>query len=533
MFLFRGWLYILPKPIRKILNEINDKRKIAASGRDKYEALDRVLMRTSYLYFLIPLYILLLFWLKWYVSIPLMLALGVATYYASKTFEAKTTGEYAKLFNCKKWIALGSIIIIINILSGAGGFFFQNWDYRTRNAILHDLINFDWPVKYAYSNAADIDLLGSKGIFSYYFAFWLPGALVGKAFGFSIASAFMLLWQTAGVFIFFYLVSRHLGGVKMRYIIILLLFSGLDIFGKYIMVDVLHMSPPPIYEVAGRIDIWTPDFGYSSFITQLFWVFNQSLPAWIATILLVSQVHYKNYGYIASILLPFAPLPLLGLFYLMLIFIAFGINFSGLVSLSRIKELMSKQSVLAFIAIIPVILLFLTNPNGQAKGIVFARNGFSIDIVWEYLLFIAIEVGYFVLLFNMKNYKLLLSALVFLAILPVFYVGMSRDLCNRASIPLLVILYLLVIRAYDRFRPNKGGLRMIIFSVLLLFASVTNINEIQRSICLTRANDIIGQKNINDTWLTFSSVNVESQYYAKYYVSKYDQSEWLFKYIIR
>jgi hypothetical protein len=79
-------------------------------------------------------------------------------------------------FNCLPsflWVAL----------SGIGGFGLQNWDFNFRNAVLHDLVDYSWPVVYPQGR-----------ILLYYFTYWLPAALAGKIFGWFGANIFLFVW---------------------------------------------------------------------------------------------------------------------------------------------------------------------------------------------------------------------------------------------------------------------------------------------------------------------------------------------------
>ena len=58
---------------------------------------------------------------------------------------------------------------------------------------------------------------------------------------------------------------------------------------------------------ATHIDTANGMFCMSTFVTQLFWVFNQSLPAWLITMLLVNDKSYENLGLMIALLLPLHP----------------------------------------------------------------------------------------------------------------------------------------------------------------------------------------------------------------------------------
>ena len=152
---------------------------------------DKMIFYAGILFLLIPVLLQLGFWFRKMVAIPCIVLLITATIFALNRFKPLSQMEYHKFFDKRKMFFLAILIIIINLLSGAGGIFPQNWDYNGRNAIFHDLINHEWPVRYDYSGEGleyERDEFGNEGLLNYYFAWWLPGALVGKATNFEVAS---------------------------------------------------------------------------------------------------------------------------------------------------------------------------------------------------------------------------------------------------------------------------------------------------------------------------------------------------------
>ena len=192
-----------------------------------YKNIDITLIIISYLTLAIPIAMLLTFWFKWFVSIPAIVCLVIALVLVIKKVKYKTLDEYKSIFNTKKIIIMLMCVLVLNILSGAGGLFYQNWDYRGRNAILHDLIDYDWPVKYDYTeHEYEANKIGNeKGFLSYYFTYWLPAAAIGKVMGFKVANLFLLLWQTGSTILFFYLLCRKLNKVKIKYFLIFICFG--------------------------------------------------------------------------------------------------------------------------------------------------------------------------------------------------------------------------------------------------------------------------------------------------------------------
>ena len=102
----------------------------------------------------------------------------------------------------------------------------------------------------------------------------------------------MALWTALGVWIFYSLVCSYLKKFKAWPLVLFFAFSGLDIISWFLrgngLADSMHIE-------------WSiPNFQYSSFLTQLFWVFNQAIPAWIITILILLQKNNRNIVFLIS-----------------------------------------------------------------------------------------------------------------------------------------------------------------------------------------------------------------------------------------
>ena len=285
-----------------------------------YKKLDAIIYNLFGFYFLFPIFLLVINWFQIYISIPCVILI-IYIYYkfiCSKTI--LTEEEYKNIFNLKKWIFLIILVIVFSLLSGSGGFFYQNWDYNARNAVLNDLINFKWPVTYNY-NSVDSKILGfDTGILSYYFTYWLPAAGIGKLLGIEAANIFLLLWHIFGLLLFFYFLARYLKKIKISYFFLFFAFSGMDILGR-IIINLYEHKVFSITDFIGieHIDTFGGYFCFSSFVTQVFWVFNQAIPAFIITMVLLNEKNYQNIGILMLFLVPFAPFPSLGLLYLIII----------------------------------------------------------------------------------------------------------------------------------------------------------------------------------------------------------------------
>jgi hypothetical protein len=65
---------------------------------------------------------------------------------------------------------------------------------------------------------------------------------------------------------------------------------------------------------ANQLEWWAVIFQYSSITTQLYFVFNQCIPAWIITLLIIDQKNSRNIFFYYSILIFYGPFPFIGLF---------------------------------------------------------------------------------------------------------------------------------------------------------------------------------------------------------------------------
>ena len=135
-------------------------------------------------YLLVPICIFFLGWLKLFLGIVLTI---LFTFFGYKLYEVLKV-DTNNLFN-KKSILYWSIALIVICVwvyfSGIGGFSYQNDDFWARNAILRDLINYDWPVIYDLSIEPSYvtNLLGnSKVAFSYYYIFLVASSFNFKSF---------------------------------------------------------------------------------------------------------------------------------------------------------------------------------------------------------------------------------------------------------------------------------------------------------------------------------------------------------------
>ncbi len=434
------------------------------------------LKTAAYLYVILPLIIFVLSWMKLYLGVPLAIAIALATY--SMIIDARGQYNYdgGKQLNRARIykIILAIIIILLWVyLSGIGGFAWQNTDHYWRNEIFNLLVEYRWPVVQASK-------LGSKGM-SYYVGFWLVPALVGKLLGVGAGYIAQYIWAVIGVAIFYGLLCRKIGKIAILPLVFFILFSGLDIVGLLVnnTNDFINM------QLGKHIETWIDGYQFSSFTTQLFWVFNQAIYAWIITLLVLDEQN-KNIVLIMAAGLLSTTLPMVGLFpiavYVMIK------NAAKTAANSRAKDVIpelfksgfSYTNMVGFAATIVMGMLFIGN---KATDITENRTTASNNI-YTYLLFLAIEIGVYVAITIRRNIKdgLYIVSLVTLLVCPLIIIGEGNDFCMRACVPAQIVLFIYFLRyMYECIQQKKYRIFAII-AIFFLIGAVTPFNEIYRTI---------------------------------------------------
>lgn len=352
--------------------------------------LDNIMKTAAYTWLLIPIVIFFIGFLRWYVASACLIITGVCTWLTAKDKESfqPTQGM--------SWTWPRAVLIVVIatawvVLSGIGGFGYQNWDLNFRNAILHDLIDYSWPVYYDYTTQnIDHTMFGQTGSLVYYFAYYLPSAVAGKLFGWQAANFFLFLWSVIGVLLTVYFLCRAVKKVSVFSIVFLALFSGLDIIGY----AAANRSLPPMTR---HIEWWAQYFQYSSNTTMLFYVINQILPAWLITLLIMNQKGVKSMLFTYALCFAFSPFATVGLFPVVLWRCLFGTQkpvFKLKEIWLNIKNVLTVQNIL-----VPLLLLVVFGLFYSTLSVVKAQSGpiwsFGYKpsaLMKRYFAFIALEV---------------------------------------------------------------------------------------------------------------------------------------------
>jgi hypothetical protein len=478
----------------------------------------QILTYISILYLVFPIILFGFGWLKQVYALLFFVILISSIY---KTFKYEKFIQF-KLTTKRIYLIYGLIILSFTwvFLSGIGGVGLQSWDFHGRNAVFHDLISHSWPVKYEYSSQPEMfELFGSGGYLIYYLCYFLPAAVFGKIFGWAGANFFLLMWSFFGTLLTAFLIFKCLKKVSIWIIVAFILFSGMDILGFSRNMNELSIVDNFLAE--NSLEWWAVLFQYSSFTTQLFNVFNQSIPAWMITLLIIDQKNPRNILFYYSLMIFYGPFPFIGLFPIVIY------KFFEILNLNeKIKNNLDKTKLNFRIFFDELIREWVTFQNLVGGGIVlFIGFSFLFSNAWKHeygfiwtfhtnvgsLLFIYSLFSLFEFLILgiaifplIEDKKKLYFVIGLLLIIPIYKYGQMNDFAMRVSIPIILLFFLIVMKSLLSEKIGKGNqfmIRRIVIILILILGSITPLQQITRSF-LSLINHHSAEL-INDEWKSF------------------------------
>ncbi len=493
------------------------------------------LKKVAFFCLALPSVIFVIGFLKWYIGIPVALLLAVAYFFA--VHDTKKEDDRTIQLSIPSLLLLFGVVVLWCYFAGLGNLYSQSDDWAARNAIFRDLIRFDWPVVYGTKNAALV----------YYIGYWLPAALLGKStflltgrlpIAWTVGNMALWAWSAVCVFIVLLLVLVYMrtASKKQMWLIVLIFifFSGVDILGTLYNFLFRHWSFPT------HIEWWTV-YQFSSMTTALNWVFNQSIFAWMATILFLFEKKVRNYAFIIVCVLSSSPMPAVGLglymvgYALYLLWKAVRTKQAG----AFWRDVFTVQNVIAVLTLLPIYFLYyktnLAVNVGQAYTVTPPRDWWGIVVLvvlaavltavmlvlrrrqlsfrpklWltvlstlvlivaamlldpstriSYFLFLVMEAFVFVLLLwsDYKDSPLFYLTWGIAMLCPLVTIGTAADFCMRASIPLVFVLMVLCMRyLFDHVAllKEKVSCKKVLYIaliVVLALGAVTPIIEFYR-----------------------------------------------------
>jgi hypothetical protein len=429
----------------------------------------------TFFYLMIPAIIFLVGWVKLWISLPIIILMGIFIVLRINKDVDKPINikEYFKT-NKKEILITLAITLLLVFMSGIGGFVFQNTDHLYRNGVFKELVNNEWPV---YSEPGGN--FSREVIMVYYFALWLPAAVVGKLLGFKAGLIALYLWCSIGVYITFKYLKVYYKKNYYMPILLFIGFSGLDIVSKFLYGN-------NIWELINSTTHleWGAGYQFSSFTTQLFWVFNQAIPAWLLTLMILNEKDNKRLLVLISFGLIFSTLPTFGLMFIVLYKVFFDEKDKLSIKeiIDKIRDTISVENILIGIPLFIIFGTFVASNSTSGNitvGIpVYRIPGVLLAMTLEFLLY------YYFVFKHCKEKNLILLSLTLLIICPFIKINGTGDFCMRASIPGLIVFFTLLLEAMAAM--DKKSLEYKLLVIALILGAFTPLNEIKRTIANTR-----------------------------------------------
>lgn len=442
-------------------------------------------------YLAIPVFIFCLGWLKLPWAILCTLVLGGGLWFALADLRgepriAQALNAWLGLVNRRSVAITVAVCAFLVLISGVGGYGYQTGDWTKHEILLKDLVDYAWPVYYDY--------YGETVGLTYYLAYYLPAALLGKVGGILVANQILVLWTLLGlilsVFWFALLANRSL----LTGLSLFLVFSGVSILGF------LLRFATPFSILAGAPDLntsiwqthpalWAANWQYSPHVRGLFWVPQHVLPGWLITgmvlFVLFTTTTRRSLYLLWAFSALWSPFITIGLTPLLLADLLPREN-SRFVD--RVRAYLSMPNMVGLLLFLLMGIFYATKltpitpvfNQGMRIGWIFAEAvswGGLVKLVTSYALFCFLEFGIY---FALDRYRSLQtmpalrwpywSVFVWLALLPLVVFGQHNDLTMRASIPALFFVAVMVGRNGYRWQGVTARRRALWLAVLVLAA---------------------------------------------------------------
>ncbi|HEY4921907.1 MAG TPA: hypothetical protein VII40_17525, partial [Xanthobacteraceae bacterium] len=179
----------------------------------------------------------------------------------------------------------GCAALALCVLGGEGHFFYANYDWLTRDAVLADLVRHPFPMFY--------DWQGSEFVLRAPLGMYMAPAAVGKLLGLR-AAHLTLLAQNVAILALMLTVFASLAPARRGlFLFVFVAFSGVEIIARLINVAVNYSATGELswpVHAHQHLAWWNPLFQYSNHVTQIFWVPHHSFPGWWLAALTILHV---------------------------------------------------------------------------------------------------------------------------------------------------------------------------------------------------------------------------------------------------
>jgi hypothetical protein len=395
------------------------------------------------------------------------------------------------------------------LLSGIGGYAYQNDDFQFRNAVFRDLANYSWPVTLPYQ--------GGTALLVYYFLYWLPSAAIASAFGPQWGALSLYLWTVLGALLVVFQVSLVMRRASVVIPLVLILFSsGCDIV-PMLARDIATHHP---YAFGDHLE-WWGGFQYSSLTSCLYWVFNQAIPVWLGTALILNKKSYYTRFFTAVLVYPFAPFGFIGLvmflgaLYLQEVFQTKRLNL--LEGAATAGAVLQKGFLLAVsLGVLFVVGTFFST-TGRGLEIFIAGGWGAVGGLERIVPLVLLDFGavaVFLLALTRRNKAGLYAAIFCLLVIPLVQIVSAKDFVMRVSVPAIFVMGVYACGVFLDDFASQPKRRKVAYIVFFALCALTPLSEIWRSATHTAKGIATSAPYVQDDIWSFSNPNL-SDFFRK------------------
>ena len=458
-----------------------------------------VLHRLAVIYLMLPVVIWLVGWFEWWLGIPAVVLLGLASWKA-------LSGSWGVSFR-----PLGLVVLLLTagwvLATAAGGVFdVHNPEWYKHRAIFFDLSRVPWPV-YLPHWTPDLSAYlptepGQPGsLLRYYLGYYIVPGLLGRWFGLQALNVAVPLWTWGGASLILLMFTRGFAGWKaLAAAVVFILFSGMDIVTVLLFEGWEWLTLR--VDLAGWPQLWLGRIllerdlhedikvMFHSHMYGLMWVPQHFIPGALYALLLLQLRQHERFlavsGIVMGAALFWSPFVAVGL----LPFIAVWVFEKG------IRPFLRWQNLFVALPMVALLVAYLSSsaeeiPSSWLWDIYSWRTIGRLLPVLYLTEFLLLAVLLALLRRRLWREPFFLASLATLLLLPLYYYGLHNDLVLRGLIPALVLLCCYcahyILGNGEPSRESRRSSRHFVSSGLIV--GVLVIGAVSPLFDLTRANN--------------------------------------------
>ncbi len=450
-------------------------RRIRSEHRDSQFILINLLVLISFCYLLFPAVIFIVGFVRWEIAVVLIGMIGCVLNRLIREAIFVVNSKIHLKSMMAEWRTWRGHLAVLSLLalgwlsfSSIGGIGYRNFDSGIRSSLLWHLVTGPWPLYFKAGYFGEEFGAAADKAYVYYFAYYLPAAVVGKLLGWKAANVALFVYSWLGASLALMFVRLY---VKQRgYLVTLIVFTGICLFGgmDYVCNWLLGFT-------TDRSEMWLSPLHYFSHTRNLFWAPQHCLPTWLIIGVILNQrqispLLIRIFPLAAVSMLLWSPLCLIGVAPFLLIVLKYH---------WREWVRWGWENVLA--SFLFVLLSAFIISNDFSFGMIYAPH--AIENYWmQYLLFVVVEFLLLSSLFafsdtKMLKHDILIIAFVLLFIIPILILGRWNDWSIKLSIAPLFVLSIFVIKQIVWLVENRA--RQVYIPVMLFAAcALTPLEEL-------------------------------------------------------